>query len=383
MRNRILHLADLHLGAGVEPRLGELAPERREQLLQSREGLLSRLADWIEQPESGVGLVILAGDLFDHHAPPEEIAQRARTALARISSTVPIVTVPGNHDEYSYPDCIYRKGDWPGILVKDSEPELVWEGELESGHRLAVVAVTYVAGMARPGQTVSFPPAPDNSFAVAAMHGTEREYFTGPRLRGERCFRVSHRQVDEAGYRYLALGHIHSARTWAGQNCTAVYPNAPVGPTSADPGSGRIVCVEVGTEEGQVVEEENMELLGWKWQRQEIQVQAGDSPAQVADRVRLDPIERGVYLVRLAGHMDRDEFGTELEEKLRERGIVSLVDSSEAAVLGPPDLETLLRESTLAGEFARAWNEWKEQEQIAEQHALHVLLEGLSSFSKR
>ncbi|MGB4726025.1 MAG: metallophosphoesterase, partial [Thermogutta sp.] len=127
MRDTILHLADLHLDASPEARLDDAV---RAWLLGARRRILNALASWIARDESRIGLVLIAGDLFDRHDPPQEVVSEARTALAEIARLVPVVTVPGNHDEYSYAQCVYRRGDWPGVLVTSPEPQLVWKGQL-------------------------------------------------------------------------------------------------------------------------------------------------------------------------------------------------------------------------------------------------------------
>lgn len=60
MRSRILHLADLHLG-DLHAYLGPAAAARRMEA----DGLLRRIADFVLSPDSGIGGVIVAGDLFD------------------------------------------------------------------------------------------------------------------------------------------------------------------------------------------------------------------------------------------------------------------------------------------------------------------------------
>src|SRR5438128_7423871 len=90
MRDSILHLADLHLGAPVAARLDELLPTAHAKLERSRNTFLIRLADWVAAPENRVGLVLLAGDRFQHHPPTEQLANTARLARGRIATVVPV-----------------------------------------------------------------------------------------------------------------------------------------------------------------------------------------------------------------------------------------------------------------------------------------------------
>jgi len=381
MRNRILHLADLHLGAEVDRRLSELSPERASVLREAREGLLDRLADWVTAPESAIGLVIIAGDLFHRPNPDEETVRRTRLALARMAACVPVVTVPGNHDEYSYPDCVYRKDDWPGVLVRQPTGEVVWEGLLEDTQPVRVVAAAYEAGRAEPGQLVALPRVDSNVFAIAAIHGTLEEHISGSVLEGERCFRVRLGLAASLGYRYLALGHIHHPARWDHGGCTAVYPGPPVGASSRDPGSDRIVWVGIEKGKPHLGFEDDEALLGWRWHRREFLVQAGETPEAIVTRARLTSVERGAYLVQLRGQIDREDFAERLEEQWLGLGIVAVVDDHAARLFEPPDLQVLMTETTLAGEFVRVWQEWRHREEVDDELANSVLLEGLAALS--
>lgn len=386
MRDCILHLADLHLGAQVSEKLRELDAGSFDSFSRSRDALPERLADWIGESESRVGLVVIAGDLFHSHRPSDQVADRARAALARIAAAVPLVTVPGNHDEYSYAECIYRRSGsrWPGELATAAQPAETWRGELDGGAQVSVTAVTYEAGKSRPGTAVQFPPAPKDRFCVAVVHGTASDHFSGLIVEGERCFTVSHRQVSEAGYRYLALGHIHARSQWTIGRSTAVYPGPPVGPSPSDPGSGALTLVEPGSSGHGVHLVDDADLIGRRWDEHGVDVAPGEGPGELAERLCAGLVheDRLVPVVRLGGSVDREGFAGELQQLLLESGLVVLVESGGVSLAPPPDLEVLLKEQSLAGEFARAWDGWRKAEQPDEVHAVRVLREGFAALGR-
>ncbi|HET6637813.1 MAG TPA: DNA repair exonuclease, partial [Gemmatimonadota bacterium] len=89
---RILHLADVHIGASMSA-FGDAAEARRRSLLEAFRGLpeLARRED--------AHAVLVAGDLFDR--PEPDAASRAAVAetFARIAADGrPVFIVPGNHD---------------------------------------------------------------------------------------------------------------------------------------------------------------------------------------------------------------------------------------------------------------------------------------------
>ena len=121
MRSRILHLADLHLGE-THDYLGPSADARRAEA----DGVLRRITDLVLAPDSPVGGVVIAGDLFETHDPAPSLVEAVLADLTRLrAENIRLLTVPGNHDEYSYPSSVYRRygSRWPDRLVTNPAPE--------------------------------------------------------------------------------------------------------------------------------------------------------------------------------------------------------------------------------------------------------------------
>src|SRR5690554_6906956 len=97
----MLHLADLHLG--WNPPWEDIASRRREE----RDRRLFSAVSWALKHQ--IDLVVIAGDLFETHRPDESLVASVRNDLKRlVDAGVSVVTVPGNHDEISYHDSVYR-----------------------------------------------------------------------------------------------------------------------------------------------------------------------------------------------------------------------------------------------------------------------------------
>jgi len=362
MRDCILHLADLHLGAPVWCKCRELLPSIAEKLEAARDGILDSLVGWIESSGSRVGLVLIAGDLFHCHAPEDRVVNQTRQAIARIARVVPVITVPGNHDEYSYPKCVYREPSWPGRLVTETQPTQVWDGELDGGVRVAVTSVAYEAGKLPPGGEVQFPRRDGGTLDVALVHGTLRDRFQGVLVEGERCFLVSHQQVAEAGYRYLALGHIHARSHWELGPCTALYPGPPVDTSPSRSGSGSVTLVETAGSQTRIAEASEPALIGLQWHRIPLKLDPEQTVSEVAQRLgaELPQADHLISVVRLSGQAGQEDFADRLEQTLREQGRVALVESEDLRLAEPVDFEALLQEQSLEGEFARCWQQWRD-----------------------
>ena len=188
---RFLHAADFHLDSAFGALPARQAAERRRE---SRE-LLFRLADYVNG--HGIGLVLLAGDLFDSASPFRETGEQLSAALGRMEARVFIA--PGNHDWYG-PGSPWETVDWPenvhvfreNTLTAAEVPEwnLVIHGAAFTGPEQPE---SLLAGFAAPA---------DGKVHIGLLHGElERAEDRYDPLRRE--------EVAASGLAYLALGHVH------------------------------------------------------------------------------------------------------------------------------------------------------------------------------
>ena len=99
---RVLHLADLHLG--YDAPVAGIAEARRKE----RDAGSQKAVTWAIQND--IDLVVIAGDLFETTARRRQLVDTAIRELKGSSTAgVGLVTLPGNHDEISYHDSVYRR----------------------------------------------------------------------------------------------------------------------------------------------------------------------------------------------------------------------------------------------------------------------------------
>ena len=230
---RILHLADLHLG--WDPPWDDIASERRTE----RDQRLRLAVDWALANE--IDLVLIVGDLFETHRPDAALVRAVLEDLARlVRHGVQLVTVPGNHDEISYHDSVYRAyaPEWPGVLV--TAPELSRAASLRTrGGVVHVDSLAYTAGVTRAGEPLArFPKGGEAGVHIVAIHGS---LDWNP---GDRSVPIDRRALAGAGYHYAALGHIHQHRVVQGR-FPIVYPGMIDGKGFDDPGTGRYTVATV------------------------------------------------------------------------------------------------------------------------------------------
>ncbi|WPD19790.1 DNA repair exonuclease [Thermaerobacter composti] len=235
---RILHLADLHLG--WEPAF--MPPARAAERRQRRDRLLERAVDYALDPEHRVALVVIAGDLFETHRPEAALVTAVVGQLRRLEAAgIPVVTVPGNHDEITYHDSVYRLygSSWPGVLVRNALPDRVATLTV-AGTPVHLYGLAYTGGITPAGVPLAdFPRADEPGLHVAVFHGTLG------RWGGDRSLPLDREGLRRAGYDYVALGHIHQAHEeWLGPTLAA-YAGAVEGKGFDDPGTGAWTLVEV------------------------------------------------------------------------------------------------------------------------------------------
>jgi DNA repair protein SbcD/Mre11 len=338
MRSRILHLADLHLGDAHEY-LGAMAGSRRAEA----DDLLRRIVDRVLTPDSSVGGVIVAGDLFDNQSPPSPLVESVLRDLRRLTEAgILLLTVPGNHDEYSYPDCVYRvEGPrWPGRLVIEPEPGRVATWNL-TGVDVDLYSMAFVAGRSHPPFD-HFEIIPGPAKKIAVLHGS-LDMDQADRYLPLRLSALAALDLD-----YLALGHIHRPTDRRAGRAWATYPGRIEGGGFEDPGGAGLVEIDP-TEP--LIAPKRSEFPSRKIKEERWNLSGVDSPEafdarmeQLADketilRLRLEGIpgfafEAGTLAARWA---DRFYY---LDPIMNDGGIRS------------PDLEGLVEERTIRGAFA-------------------------------
>ncbi len=237
MRTRLLHVADLHLGDSHDY-LGPAAPARRSEC----DLVLRRVSEHALSPESGVAVMVISGDLFDLHHPPHALVESVLADLARVAAAgIVVVTVPGNHDEWSYPDCVYRSyaARWPGHLVSQPNPALVTR--LEIGPRpVEIYSLAYVAGRTRiPLEPPELPRSDARRILLA--HGSLDVDWS------DRSLPIRGATLGE--FDYVALGHIHRPMEKKLGRAWACYPGRIEGGGFDDPSWATIVTVDLATDE--------------------------------------------------------------------------------------------------------------------------------------
>lgn len=354
---RLLHLADLHLG--WQPTfLGDKAAERQRE----RDGLLSRAVDLVLKKEP-VDAVLIAGDLFETHTPPDGLIESVIKDLTRlVEAGVSVVTVPGNHDEITYADSVYRRHGprWPGLLVQNPMPEKVAALDVK-GTTLHVYSLAYTGGLTRLNPPLTdFPREDEPGVHVAVFHGS----LDWPA--GERSLPLSSAELGRAGYDYVALGHIHQPLERDVGEGKAVYAGATEGKAFGDPGTGSFCFVRLGPGRVQI---ERVPVPVRSIREERLDVTDLEDADAVAARIRERGDEEAIVRLRLVGGAPGPLSIDGLYERLRDAFYhLEIVD--DTTLLDEGTIARLADEPTVRGRFVRRMREGVAEAETEEERAL-------------
>jgi DNA repair protein SbcD/Mre11 len=343
---RMLHLADLHLG--WSPR--GLPDDRAVVRQRRRDGLLEQAVE-VALAER-VDLVVIAGDLFERHRPDDATATAALRSLRRlVEAGVALVTVPGNHDELSYADAIYRtEGErWPGVLVTRPTFGPVVRLSL-AGTDVHVSALAYVGGVTPVAAPLDrFPRSGEPGVHVAVLHGTLVRPGSHGAFANERSLPIDRSALAAAGFDYVALGHLHAPQRSDGARGPLVYPGCVGGKGFDDLGALAWTLVELAPGDTSV---RTVPARAQRLETIDVDVGDFDDAAALATHVRSLGDPDALVRVRLIGAVAFDLDPDSVQAHAAADFLHLEVQDATSSV-APALLDALAARPTVLGAFVR------------------------------
>jgi DNA repair exonuclease SbcCD nuclease subunit len=335
---RLLHMADVHLGARHLD-LGEAAPRLRE-----RQHAAFRAAVDLAIAER-VGAVLIAGDLFDANTVSPRTLDQAVAELKRLAAErIRTVLLPGDHDAYTR-SSIYRAHDLAALVGEDwltvLTPEWAWV-HLDSLDAIVVGpadAARPAAGFAHLGGAR----VPAVTWRIGLLHGAV----------GDGPWAVPQAVLEASGLDFAALGHDHQASTGRAGAVVWAVAGSPEQVTVEREAPGSVYLVTLDEQRGvkrAVVEPRPVGST--RHRAVEIDVGALATQAELVDPLMAAADPDVVLDVRLVGEradeLELDPGG--VEDALRARWLHARVDDRSrppltVGALPPPE--------TIAGAFLR------------------------------
>ncbi len=347
---RVLHTADVHLGARHTDLGDQAAAQRERQFAAFRATIDLALQERVD-------LFLIAGDLFDSNTQPARSVERVAAELKRLANaTIRTVIIPGTHDVYDGAS-VYRAYDLARLagLAAGSDLLTVLTPERPEVLLPSLDAVVYgrvfATRRAPRSPLVDFNAGAEDraTWRIGLIHGA---LAIPGRTEGDEVV-FTRDEIAASGLDYLALGHWHSVLRGSAGEVVYAYSGAPE-PVAVDQDrAGKALLVTFERREGaRHVEVEERTVGRTRFERLEVDVATVASQPALVERLAALADPDLVLDVRLSGllpdglDLRPEEVETELVPRflrirLRDAWVPALPDGQ----LPPPD--------TIAGAFVR------------------------------
>lgn len=345
---RFIHIADVHLGAKFTYLEGDRQVERCEDLFDS----FSRAVDFAVSPDNNIDGVIIAGDLFDVANPDPALVRKVQKEFKKLQDGGKItVLTPGTHDPSIYPESVYYKYQFPGIIMLNSP----------NPDNPVVKAINnvdfYFYGMEYHPIHSRLPLEPFRQKGGSGFHIALLHCSFAPSAHWEvdsSYLPVEREFFEKSDMDYFALGHYHNFAQFQFGKTTAVYPGTLEGRSFHEQGQRFLVTVNfIGP--GRI----EVEKIPWNRKTMttlELDVgKYGFQTNQEIIRAISEKTRDGSNLllkVRLTGISDFIADVSLIKESLEQDYFYISVED-ELSYLEPSKMEVLARENSIRGLFVR------------------------------
>ncbi|MEO8208217.1 MAG: DNA repair exonuclease [Chloroflexota bacterium] len=345
---RVLHTADVHLGARHTDLGAQATAQRERQFAAFRLSVDGAIAEKVD-------LFLISGDLFDSNVQPRRSVDRVAAELKRlVDARIRTVLIPGTHDVYDRAS-IYRAYDFPKLagaegtdfvtILTPDRPSIRFEA-LDATVHARVFATKRAPHSPLQGFDIEGDPS---TWQIGMIHGS----IAIPKQTEHDQVVFTTDEIAASKLDYLALGHWHSTQHGTAGGTVYAYPGAPE-PVALDQdraGNVLLVTLEVRNNVHEVKFEE-ARVGRTRFEKLEIDAATLASQPALIDALarRADPDL--VLDVRLIG-IRPDALDLQVEEvesEVADRFLkVRIRDGSTPAMIEGP----LPPEDTILGAFVR------------------------------
>lgn len=189
---RILHTADLHIGAECSY-LGTVAAERRYETLLTFEKIISLCN------QNSIDLLVIAGDLLESNHIDSALIDGVFNALGNLGKTRAVIAL-GNHDPLTADSPFVLRKLPSNVYILDTQDSCIPFEDIRC--RVYGASFDGVYNDGKPRFSLIVPN--DDYFNLCVLHGETRSDLTGN-------YRpIIPEFVKHSGMDYIAMGHVHT-----------------------------------------------------------------------------------------------------------------------------------------------------------------------------
>lgn len=328
MALKIVHCADLHIGAPCQGLSSNLSSKRSDEIRSS----LTSIAGFCK--EKGADALLLCGDIFDSSEPTASDSDFLRDTLSALSPT-PVFIISGNHDYMCAQSPFLREG----YFSSNVHIFPAFEHSFEIPEKNVVFwGKSYSAPTVIPSFTECI--LDRNKINILCLHGDLTA--------GSTYNIISKEALSSIGCDYAAFGHIHNAEIFTTGSVKCAYSGTPEGHKFNDDGATGFIYAEISKES---VELSQICLTKRKYRNLTLDV-TGKDTLDIIEAAKKSINSDDLFRLTFTGTLYEGEYlNTQVIEK-ELRAIAFYVEISDATNTGY-DLRAIENEEGLRGEFLR------------------------------
>lgn len=341
---KFVHIADMHFDSPfVNLSERELFGDKRR--LEQRK-ILKKIIEYIKQEK--IENLFIAGDLYEHKYIKQSTIEYIDNLFKEIPETNIYIT-PGNHDPY-LKNSYYSKYRWnknikifKGKIEKIETPEadIYGYGFDDFYCTNSGIEEIKIENKTKP--------------QILIIHGT----LDGANLEEKQYNSITTKQLEQIGFDYVALGHIHKGNY--ATNTKIVYPGSTAALGFDEPGEHGMI---VGNIEKGKVDIKFIPLDEEKFIKKEINVTEINSKEELIEKINEMEIENNEYVeIILTGKRKFEIDKYEIMKYIENERIIKIKNKTKIAY----DLEKLANETTLKGLFVKEILEKQKQADLSEE----------------
>ena len=329
---KFVHIADMHfdspfINLSEKGMLGDL---RR---LEQRK-VFKKIIEYIK--ENVVEYLFISGDLYENKYVRQTTIEYINNLFKEIPNTK-IFIAPGNHDPF-IKDSYYNKFEWnKNVKIFRSKIEKV---ETEEANIYGFgFDDFYCTECGIENLTISEKDKPN----ILVIHAT----LDGANIEEKQYNSISKKTLEEKGFDYVALGHIHKLDYNTKVNQKIVYPGSTISLGFDELGDNGMIVGEIKNKE---LEIKFVPLDDEKFKKVEVNISEIYSKEELIEKINEMSVKNNEYVeIVLMGNRNFEIDKYDILKFINNDRIIKIKDQTKLAY----DLEKMTNETTLKGIFAK------------------------------
>ena len=328
MELKIVHCADLHIGASFLSLPSSLAKIRKEELRLA----LTNLVSFCKNKE--VDALLICGDLFDNPIPSKKDSEFVCKALAALAP-IQVYIVCGNHD-YMCSGSPFSKEDYFSSNVHIF-PSFDYVFELPEKNA-AFYGKSYSGSVTAPSfADISIN---ENKLNIMCLHGDitpNSDYNI-----------ISRETLSKPHINYAAFGHIHNTYEFTAGNTKCAYSGTPEPHRFNDDSATGFIYAQITAEETKITP---VSIAKRRYHNISLDV-SGYSVNEIIEKIKSAITDSDIYRITLTGEQcENDMLDTDfIKESVSDSAFyIEIYDNTLVAY----DFDEIEKEESLRGEFLR------------------------------